>query len=304
MSVHVFVVAAGGARLDQVLAASVPGLSRRRARLLIERGSVSVDGRCVRNMGRGLRPGATISVEDDDLPPPLTTGQNAAVPLLFESPDVLVANKPAGVATEPTRQSNESLTTSLRPRYGAVHAVNRLDVDTSGVVVVARHAAAAAAWGEVFASGAVDRGYIGVVDGVVKDDAGLIDAALLRPDRTGRARVVGADDPAGKASQTRYRVLGRSSSTTVLALQPLTGRTHQLRVHLAHLGHPLVGDRRYGTPTTTSHLGLHAASLRTRVGGVAYDFQAPLPDALGALIVAVDAALLHECARAFTTSIP
>ncbi len=294
MSRHVFIASQGGQRLDQVVAAGVPGLSRRRARTLIERGSVSIDGVRVRTMGRSLRPGVTVTVVDDELPTLSPTGQNAAPAIVFENDEVLVVNKPAGLATEPTRQAAASVSDALRGRYGKLHAVNRLDVDTSGLVVMARHGAAAAAWGEVFRTGVVRRSYIGVVDGVVAADDGVIDAALAPPDKSGRARVVAADDPHGKASTTVFHVLARSQTTTVLALFPQTGRTHQLRVHVAHIGHPLCGDRRYGVPSTTAHLGLHAIALEALVYGEKHHLVAPIPDALAELIVAVDAGLVHE----------
>jgi 23S rRNA-/tRNA-specific pseudouridylate synthase len=159
-------------------------------------------------------------------------------------------------------------------------AVHRLDVDTSGVLVLARGPLAAAAWGRVFADGDVRRFYLGIVRGVVEQDAGVIDAHLVPPDRSGRSAVVDASDRFGKRAITGWEVLGRGRDATLVGLRPQTGRTHQLRVHLAFLGHPLVGDRRYGPPTTAPHLGLHARALHAVVDGAGFSFVAPIPPVL------------------------
>jgi 23S rRNA pseudouridine1911/1915/1917 synthase len=275
MSRHAFAVDSAGLRLDQAVSGGVPAISRRRARVLIERGSVSVDGVRVRTCGRVVKVGAAVVVEDGDLP----TASGEVVEL-YRDESIVVVDKPAGLASEPTRQASLSVADTLRKRGVVTAAVHRLDVDTSGVLVLARGPLAAAAWGRVFADGDVRRFYLGLVRGVVEQDAGVIDAHLVPPDRSGRSAVVDASDRFGKRAVTAWEVLGRGDGATLVALRPQTGRTHQLRVHLAFLGHPLVGDRRYGPPTTAPHLGLHARALHAVVDEASFSFVAPIPPVL------------------------
>lgn len=275
MSRHAFAVDSAGLRLDQAVSGGVPAISRRRARILIERGSVSVDGVRVRTCGRVVKVGAAVVVEDGDLP----TASGEVVEL-YRDESIVVVDKPAGLASEPTRQASLSVADTLRKRGVVTAAVHRLDVDTSGVLVLARGPLAAAAWGRVFADGDVRRFYLGLVRGVVEQDAGVIDAHLVPPDRSGRSAVVDASDRFGKRAITAWEVLGRGDGATLVALRPQTGRTHQLRVHLAFLGHPLVGDRRYGPPTTAPHLGLHARALHAVVDEASFSFVAPIPPVL------------------------
>lgn len=279
MSRHVFTCDADRQRLDLVVASGVAGLSRRRARTLIERGSVSVDGVRIRTLGRLIKKGATVLVADDPLP--AGADRDVDIAVLFQDEDgVFVVDKPAGLATEPTRQAATSVTDRFARKGLRLAAVNRLDVDTSGVLVLATTPPAAADWGEVFRDGAVERLYLGLVDGVVAEDSGVIDINLVAPDKTGRARA-DATHPAGKKAVTAYQVVGRAQKATLLLLRPTTGRTHQLRVHLAWLGHPLVGDKRYSAaPTTTKHLGLHALALSATVRRVSHHFVAPVPATL------------------------
>lgn len=256
-------------RLDQAIARGVSGLSRRRARALIAQGSVFVDGARVRVAGRVVKRGARVEVVDDE-----GIAAATAVPVLFDEGGVVVVDKPAGLASEPTKQASTSVTDWFQQQGRALAAVHRLDVDTTGVLVLAE-AAVVAPWSKVFHDQTVKRGYVAIVDGVVKDDEGLIDAPLLPPHKTGLARISAA---AGKAAQTKWKVKKRGEKATLLDVEPLTGRTHQIRAHLQHIGHVLVGDRRYGSGTAP-HLGLHAATLQATVDGKDFSFTAPLPPA-------------------------
>jgi 23S rRNA pseudouridine1911/1915/1917 synthase len=281
VSRHAFAVQGDGMRLDQAIPAGVTTISRRRARDLIERGSVSVDGVRTRTCGRIVKAGAAVVVEDGELP-----AVHGDVDELYRDDDIIVVDKPAGLATEPTRQASLSVADTLRKRGLVTAAVNRLDVDTSGVLVLARGPDGAAVWGQVFADGSVERLYIGLVRGLIDDDEGVIDACLVPPDRSGRSAVVPATDRFGKRAITHWQVIGRGDGATLVALRPQTGRTHQLRVHLAYIGHPLVGDHRYGPPTTAPHLGLHARALRAEVRGRPHYFLAPMPPVVVAMCAA------------------
>lgn len=282
-------------RLDQAIARGVPGLSRRRARALIAQGSVFIDGARVKVASRPLKRGAKIEVIDDE-----GIAKAPVIPVIFDEGGIVVVDKPAGLASEPTRQAATSVSDSFQSAGRPLTAVHRLDVDTTGVLVLAETPQAVAAWSKVFHDQVVARGYVALVAGVVGATGvvRVVDAPLLPPHKTGLARV----SELGKAAQTSLRVLAHSETQSLLAVTPQTGRTHQIRAHLAHIGHPLVGDRRYNLakapaatgeaptrkpsdPRTEPHLGLHAHSLAATVDDRAFSFTAPLPGALLQMIM-------------------
>ncbi len=258
-----------GTRLDVAIVQGAPSISRRRARRLIAAGSVFVGGQRVRVQSRVVRAGQEIRIEDAAAPA-------AAVPDLphvHADDDVIVINKPAGVPSAPTRQqaagtAHEALRQWLRAQgQAAPHLVHRLDADTTGALLFARHKAAAAEHSARFAEGRVLRGYIALVEGAVATPSTVLDAPLAQGPG-GRVVI----DAAGKPSQTVLTTVLRGPISLVL-LRPLTGRTHQLRVHLAAAGHPIVGDARYGRGP--GPLMLHAYRL---VAGPVEAF-APVPAA-------------------------
>ena len=200
-----------------------------------------------------------ISKPRDEAEPP--------VPLLYRDAMMLVVDKPAGLPSHRGPQAKRRVIPVLTDHLDALRfglprrpeAAHRLDKDTSGCLVLGRHPRAMAELNQMFREGRIDKTYWAVVEGEPERDEGLIDLALSKraPDRGWWMKV----DPDGLPSQTRYRVLGRgrraSGPLAWLALEPLTGRTHQLRVHCAACGWPILGDEIYGSAPREGGPGLH-----------------------------------------------
>lgn len=209
--------------------------------------------------------------------------------VLYRDDDVIVLDKPAGIAVHkgpkggPVLEDGFAALAFGRPDRPAL--AHRLDKDTSGCLVLGRHRAALAALGHLFATGAVDKTYWAVVRGGPPDDTGSIDAPLAKRDeRRGWFMIV---DPRGQPSRTGWRVLGRGPGVAWLELTPFTGRTHQLRVHSAHAGFPILGDPIYGrAPANGPRLHLHARAITMPARGrrAAVTVTAPVPEHMRAAL--------------------
>jgi 23S rRNA pseudouridine1911/1915/1917 synthase len=242
-----------GLRLDQVLAALFPGLSRRRAREFIERGSVYLDGRRCRVASRPLRSGAALKVVAGEQAAP----SFAEVAVLWKGEGLVAVDKPPGVALTPTRSAAagtvlHALARQVRRPLRQLHPAHRLDTPTSGVALVALEAAASAFLGRAFQEGAVRKTYLAWVAGAPEPPEGEWSWPLAE-ESPGVVRV----SAGGKRALTRYRTIRQEGPRSLLELEPATGRTHQLRVHAAQAGHPILGDRKYGGPPAPRLL-LHA----------------------------------------------
>jgi len=173
--------------------------------------------------------------------------------IIYEDADLLVINKPADLVCHPTKGDEySSLISRVRLHLGPnakPHLVNRLDRETSGVTVVAKNPETARELGKLWESRAVEKQYLAIVHGYVREDAGLIDAPLGK-DVASRVVIKDCVRPDGAAAQTEFAVQRRferdGKSFSCLRVTPRTGRKHQIRIHLAHLGHPIVGDKLYG----------------------------------------------------------
>jgi 23S rRNA pseudouridine1911/1915/1917 synthase len=175
--------------------------------------------------------------------------------IIHEDEELLVVNKPADLVCHPTKGDEfSSLISRVRLHLGAsaqAHLVNRLDRETSGVTVVAKSAKIAGELGRLWEARAVEKEYLAIVHGHVRDDQGLIDARLGK-DETSRVAIKDCVRTDGAPAQTEFHVEHRLGTPTanptysLLRVHPLTGRKHQIRIHLAHIGHPIVGDKLYG----------------------------------------------------------
>lgn len=212
--------------------------------------------------------------------------------LLYRDGLMLVIDKPAGVACHKGPQAAFGTHDNLEAHFNQLQfglpnppaLAHRLDRDTSGCLVLGRHRKALEKLGELFKKGLIDKTYWAVVEGGPTEDEGLIDLPLGRKDPTrGWWMKV---DPEGLPSQTRWRVMGRREGLTALALEPLTGRTHQLRVHCSAMGWPILGDPIYGSAPREGGPGLHlharAITIPISKNKPPVSVSAPLPDAMKA----------------------
>jgi 23S rRNA pseudouridine1911/1915/1917 synthase len=296
-----------GLRLDRALARALPQYSRARLQGWIESGAVLVDGRHLRSRDKVLG-GERVHIEAQIEADEQVLAETLPLDVVFKDRALLVINKPAGMVVHPgAGNSGHTLQNALLafdpklavvPRAGLVH---RLDKDTSGLLVVARTPEVHKMLVEAIAAREVERHYIALCTGVMTG-GGTVDEPIGRH-RSQRTRMAVRSD--GRPAVTHYRVLKRFRSHTLVRAELETGRTHQIRVHLTHIGYPIVGDPAYGgrrripagcTAELSAELAafkrqaLHAARLALHhpVSGRGMEWEAPLPADIARLIAAME----------------
>jgi 23S rRNA pseudouridine1911/1915/1917 synthase len=264
---------ASGGRFD-LSVSSVAAISRAHAQRLISDGRATVDGRRGRASDR-LRGGEAIRVELSAPPDPTLRGEAIPLRIAYEDAAMLIVDKPSGLVVHPSHgHATGTLVHALIGRaeargeeLGAIAGVgrpgivHRLDKETSGLIVVAKTDAAQASLMQQFGARSVEKEYLALVRGAPPASRGRIEAPVGRDPRDRQRMAVVAG---GREAVTEYEVLGAAGGQALLALHPLTGRTHQLRAHLAYLGLPIVGDARYGGgigPGGLERQFLHAARI-------------------------------------------
>jgi 23S rRNA pseudouridine1911/1915/1917 synthase len=294
-------VGQSGARLDVWLSGRLPNISRSRIKALVDSGHVLIDGRRVK-AGRRLRTGERVEARLPAPPPEEMAAEAIPLRIVFEDDHVLVVDKPAGMVTHPgAGQPTGTLAAAAlahAPEIAGVGGprrpgiVHRLDKGTSGLIVLAKTQQAYDALTAQLARRHVSRRYVCIVCGELGSPTGVIDKPITR-DEHSRVRMAVARTGKGKRAITRFRVLERFPGATLLECRLETGRTHQIRVHLASIGHPILGDETYGgrgrhrereavPPDLIAHLGgvaLHAAGLGFAhpATGAPLEFSSPLP---------------------------
>ncbi len=287
-----------GERLDVFLARLAAGLSRSRARRLIDEGLVTVDGRRERpshRLAAGARVVTTIPPNEDAVPEP----EHIPITIIYQDDDIIVVDKPPGLTVHPApghpRGTLVNALLAVAPelaetrdtmRPGIVH---RLDKDTSGLLVVARSERAHAGLTRQLKEREVRKTYLALVDGTPEPAQGIIEAPIGRhPTKRKRMAVVAG----GREAESKYRVREVLDRFALLEVEPVTGRTHQIRVHLAAIGHPVVGDAVYGKRSElTERQFLHAWRLAFQLpgSGRVVEFESPLPPDLRATLAGLRA---------------
>ena len=324
----------GGLRLDRALVGLFPDLSRARLQDLVKGGSVTRDGVIIRDPSAKVAAGAHLAV---DVPPPsdpIPAAEAVDLTIAYEDDDLIVIDKPAGLVVHPAPgHAGGTLVNALIAHCGDSLSgvggvrrpgiVHRLDKDTSGLIVVAKNDAAHRGLAEQFAdhgrSGPLERAYLAFIWGILQPATGTITANLARS-RHNREKIAVVSDETGRHAITHYAVAETYGEVSLVRCELETGRTHQIRVHLAHRGHPLLGDEVYGAafrtkaarlepPARDALTALGRQALHAELLGFAHPrtgqtlrFQSKLPPEMAKLAEALGTTILRSGVRKGTTN--
>jgi 23S rRNA pseudouridine1911/1915/1917 synthase len=270
-----------GWRLDRALAATVPSLSRERLKVLTKSGALTRDGKAVRDPATKVKGDERFTLAIPAPEPAHNEPQEIPLPIVYEDEHLLVVDKPAGLVVHPAAGNRDgTLVNALLHHCGGSLSgiggvarpgiVHRIDKDTSGLLVIAKHDKAHEGLAKQFADHSIDRRYLAIVSGVPRAAEGSVDAPLARsPQNRKKIAIVSAGK--GKRAVTHWKRLELLNDAALVECRLETGRTHQVRVHMASIGHPLVGDPVYGRGKTAhrkllnqldfKRQALHAAHL-------------------------------------------
>ena len=277
----------GSARLDQYLVSVLPKtVSRSHLKKLMDGGCILVNGKPAKPHHK-VKPGEKIEVSFEEPASPELKAEDIALDVIYEDDDIIVMNKQPGIAVHPapgTRSGTivnallnhcKKLSDVNEGRPGIVH---RLDKDTSGVMVAAKNNASHAELARQFQDRTVKKNYLALVKGVVELDNGVVDLPIGRHPSNRQKMAVRYDSE--RKAVTEYKVIKRFDGFTLVMLDLKTGRTHQIRVHMAYIGHPVLGDEKYGSKGKFPRQALHSYYLRLRhpKDGREMEFRADLPD--------------------------
>ncbi|WP_294785791.1 RluA family pseudouridine synthase [uncultured Eubacterium sp.] len=283
-----------GERLDRYLTLIYADQSRSFFQKLIKNGNVKVNENEITKAGYIIDEGDVVTASIPAAQSVAIEAENIPLDILYEDADVLIVNKPKGMVVHPSAghysgtlvnaimyhcaDSLSGINGEIRP--GIVH---RIDMDTTGALIVCKNDAAHTDIAEQIKEHTVTRRYRGIVCGIVKEDEGTIEGAIGR--HPTQRKKMAINEKNGKPAITHYKVLQRFAKYTYMEFQLETGRTHQIRVHMASIGHPLLGDELYGNPKNLVIKGLQGQTLHAMIIGFVHpstheymEFEAPLPE--------------------------
>ena len=286
-----FIVEQPGIRLDKFVSENCPGLSRSQAQKLIDDGLVTVGG-LMEKTSYKIEIGEKIEIA---IPPPAPTGllpEAIPIKIIYEDDDLLVIDKPAGLTVHPAPgHPSHTLVNAVLSHLSKIEdendvvrpgIVHRLDKDTSGVMLVAKNNVTLTNLSDQFKSRSIKKVYITLVKGIIKPEKGVIDAPIGR-DSGDRKKMAVNGESRGRQARTNYRVLRYVGKNSLLEINPETGRTHQIRVHLAAIGYPVFGDITYGKKSAflnRQFLHAHRIGFYLPSSGKFVEFESPLPEDL------------------------
>ena len=288
-----------GWRLDRALAAAIPTLSRERLKVLIKSGALDAGGALLRDPAVKVRGGEQFRLAVPEPTPAHNEAQDIPLAIVFEDEHLLVVDKPAGLVVHPAAGNFDgTLVNALLHHCGASLSgiggvarpgiVHRIDKDTSGLLVVAKTDVTHAGLAKQFAAHSIERRYLAIVSGVPRTLAGKVDAPLARS-ASNRKKIAVVEGGRGKRAVTHWKRLETLKESALVECALETGRTHQVRVHMASIGHPLLGDPVYGRAVKSHRdllksLGFHRQALHAAVLGFSHpvtkgqlSFSSPIP---------------------------
>jgi 23S rRNA pseudouridine1911/1915/1917 synthase len=279
-------------RLDIFLTTNLDGFSRSRIQALIKDGQVKVNSVTVTKTGHMVNSGDRVEIHIPAPVPSNLVAEDIPLEIIFQNSDLVVINKPAGMVVHPSPGHYQgTLVHAALSRIPEIQAINgeerpgivhRLDKDTSGLIIIAKNEKSLHWLQEQFKSRQVEKTYLALVDGKPPTPSGRIEAPIGR-NSSHRKLMAVVPDEKGRQAVTLYKTLEVFPNHTLLEIHPLTGRTHQIRVHMTFLGCPVAGDQVYGKRKPTISMNrqfLHAQKLKIQLPGEkqARVFEAPLPD--------------------------